>query len=163
MTEQQNMLMGFAQIAAGLMGFLAILVIFVREDGRLAPVDALRSRSILYNAQAVLIGGLLPIILYEAGLEGQVLWQASAGLTLAMSAVPFAEGMRFNLAMPMEDRRQVGLPTAILSWGGSTVASLLMLSVVIGVQESGAYFLAAGVCVAVASYNFVAVAVQRWL
>jgi hypothetical protein len=161
--QQQDLFIGLAQLAAVLIGFLAILVVFVREDGRLAPADALRGRSILYNANSVLVGAMVPIVLAANGVEGAQVWRFSGMVMIALSVVPFVEGARFNLRMSIEERRLIGLPTAIISWGGSALTMGLMVVVAIGWTGMGVYVTAAGLGLSIASYNFVTMAVQRWL
>lgn len=159
-----EVLLGFGQLGAVFVGFISIAVVFVREDGKLAPVDALRARSILHTSILVIIGSIAPLVLNAYGVAPAQSLRGSAALGVLLGLGTSIEGAVYHLRMSLHDRRQAGPIHGAVTWGMSMIGFVLLAAIALGFSDrEGDYVLAMSLGIAVSASNFVMLSVQRWL
>lgn len=140
------------------------MVVFARDDGKLSPVDALRARSILHASILVIVGGVAPLTLEAYGFSADKVLHGAAAICLFVGIIMSAEGAAFNMRMDPADRQKAGYIHGAFSWGLSFLA-LVLLAIIVFRDGApvGHYIMALSLGIAVASSNFVMIALQKWL
>ena len=161
--KEEALLIGLSQLGGVFAGFIAIFTVFARKDGRLSPADSLRVRSIIYASFIVVLGSLLPLLLSSFGVSDPALWKISAAVFLVLAIPAPVDVARHQLALSRQDRRQVGTVHQVVSWGLSATVTLLLGSIALSHGGAGYYVLALMLTVAIATSNFVTIALQKLL
>jgi hypothetical protein len=138
---EEGFLIGVSQLGATFAGFVAIFLIFVRQDGRFSPADALRIRALIYTSLLVVVVGLIPLALNFL-VEASQLWRASGAAALAVGTPVIIDVARSHLAMKVEDRREIVMAHAVVTYGLAIASAALVAALALGFGDSGLYVLA---------------------
>lgn len=139
---EEAILIGLSQLGATFAGFVAIFLIFVRKDGRFSPADALRIRALIYTSLLVVLTGLIPLAMSFV-VDASALWRASGALALGVGALSIVDVARCHAAMTKEDRREIVLIHAVVTYGLAFTATALVAALALGlVAGSGPYVIA---------------------
>ena len=87
--EQQNFLIGFAQLSLVLTGFVSIFVVFMIDKNEKSRVNTHHAASILVGSVLTLLATLVPIVLHHYGLEGETLWWWASAVFMGLSGSYF--------------------------------------------------------------------------
>ena len=156
--------MAFADLGAVFVGFIAIVLAAVNDDGKLSVVDALRARSILHSGLNVIVGGLAPLAANSYGLDVIESLRLAALISFLMGFGLSIEGMIYNLRMDKADRKKAGYIHGALNWSFVLLSGVLLIAAITGIGNTqGHYILALSLMIFVAGSNFVMIALQKWL
>lgn len=86
--DETSLLITFSQMALGLAGFSGITIAFVRQPGRLTPLESYRLSLLFGTTFGAMFLGLLPVGLPLLGLGEDVAWRVSSAV-MAIVAVVF--------------------------------------------------------------------------
>ncbi len=136
---EENFLLGVSQLGATFMGFVAIFLIFVRQDGRFTPADALRIRALIYTSLLVVAGGLLPVMMFFL-LGGDLAWRAAAATMLVIGSAITVDVARSQLKLSKEDLRELVVLHAVVTYALAFVALALSVVVVLGYGSGGVLY-----------------------
>jgi len=164
--DATNELALFAELGAAFAGFIAIFLIFARQEGRFSPADSLRIESIVLASFSAVFYSLFPLVLARTGLEGGTVWRVSSVVALASGLFQGSVVARRQIALPAEERGTVGLTHSFITWGLFGVAAVLFSWNVLNLGSPPAAwrYLASLVCIlGIAAMNFVTIAFQRLL
>lgn len=155
-----------AELGAAFAGFIAIFLIFARREGRFSPADSLRIESIILASFAAVFFSLFPLVLYHSGFPDGTTWRVASAVALLAGLAAGGVVARRHLALSPEDRAEVGVWHAVVTWSLFTLAAVFLASNLFAVfHDPTAWpYLATLVCVlAIAAANFVTIAFQRLL
>ena len=86
-----NALLTVAELAVAVAGFSVVISVFITR-GRLTQIDRSRFIWLFTTALITALLAFLPIILNQAGLSGEILWQSASSIMIAvwfMSFIPW--------------------------------------------------------------------------
>ncbi len=155
-----------AELGIGFAGFLAIFLIFARREGRFSPADGIRIRAIVATSFIAVFMALVPLLLAQSELEATTVWRISSLVFLAVAVLVSAAIGRTELALPPEQRAEVGMVNNIVGWGLAFLSTVLLATNTLGIfGDSSAlpYLVALVSCLGIATSNFIAIALQRLL
>jgi hypothetical protein len=155
-----------AELGLGFAGFLAIFLIFARRESGFSPADGLRVRGIVYASFVAIFMALLPLILMQVELGEITMWRASSVVFLLVGIFVCASIGRAQLSMSPDERAGLGILNNVVTWGMSALVLVLLgANAVGGFGEPSAppYLTALVLSLAVATSNFVTIAIQRLL
>lgn len=139
---EEEFLIGVSQLGATFAGFVAIFLIFVRRDGRFSSADALRIRALIYTSLLVMVVGLIPVAMSFVVGESE-LWRTSAYLALAVGCLALVDVGRCHAAMSKEDRREIVLLHALVTYGLGFGAAALVAALALGFGSGSALYVTA--------------------
>lgn len=159
----ESLLLGLSQIGAVFAGFMAIFIAFIRRDGRLERVTALRARSILYSSVITIFAALLPLVLYSTGLREDASWRLSAAVTVLAGALLASEGARHQLSLNPEEMKATGLVFNLVSWGLAGLSVASGVAVAAGWLPVTFYVVTVAAMLILSALNFVKISLERFL
>lgn len=159
----EGLLISLSQTGAVFAGFMAIFIAFIRRDGRLERVTALRARSILYSSVVTIFAALFPMVLFATGLDEDASWRVGALLSALIGAGLSLEGARHQLALSPEEQKATGLIFNMVSWGIPAIALAIGISVAVAWLGPEFYVLAVTLMLVVSALNFVKISLERFL
>ena len=87
--EQQAFLIGFAQIALVLTGFVSVFVVYLINEQDRSRVNTHHAASILVGSVLSVLSALVPIALYHYGLTGTDLWWYASAIFMGLTSTYF--------------------------------------------------------------------------
>ncbi len=156
----------FAELGAAFAGFIAIFLIFARREGRFSPADSLRIRSIILASFSAVFLALVPLILQQAGLSGDVLWRTTSAIALVGGSLAGVLVARKHASLVPADRADVGALHSVVTWGLFALATALLMSNMFSLfspPSAWRYLTALACALGIAASNFVTIAFQRLL
>lgn len=155
-----------AELGAAFAGFLAIFLIFARQEGRFSPADSLRVRTIMVTSFSVIFLALIPLALALFQLPEAFVWRASSGVGLAAGFLNSLNIGRAQLQLSRKERAAVGMVHSYVAWGLSAIIGTLWLANVFGFwggPSVGLHMAGLVGSLGIATSNFVTIAYQRLL
>lgn len=161
--EQQSFLIGFAQLALVLTGFVSVFVVFQIDEAAKSRVNTHHATSILLGSLVAFLGALIPIAMYNFGLVGDVLWRWSSGVLFGLSFSYFLVMFNLTMRLTKAEFKEAGYLHMTLSYAfGWAGGGALIWNAFIATQP-GFYVLACMLTLVTALVGFVAFSVQRIL
>ena len=117
--QEIDILMTLAELALALVGFTGIVLALGRRESGLGPVDVYRAIALTTTAGGALALALLPVGLFELGLEEPTVWRAGSASMVAYTmlwfagTVPMARRVEPNFGAARQ--RLVVLPISIVN------------------------------------------------
>ena len=161
--EQQEFLIGFAQLSLVLTGFVSIFIIFLIGGEQKSRVNTHHAASIMIGSIVATLSALIPIILYNYGYTGDSLWWWSSALLLALGAANFFIMGALTLQLNKQEFKEAGYVHMIVSYGLGLCATGLLVYNVFGQLHVGHYILAAILIFCISVIGFVTFAAQKIL
>ena len=159
--EQQSFLIGFAQIALVLTGFVSIFVVFLIDKNEKSRVNTHHATSILVGSVVTLLGTFAPIVLFHYGLMGEELWWWSSVVFMVLASAYFISMASLTFQLTKEQFKEAGYIHMASSYAlGFTAAGVNLLNL-IGTPSAGHYVLALIVNLLVPLIAFVTFSAQR--
>ena len=139
---EETLLIGMSQLGATFAGFVAIFLIFIRKDGRFPAAEALRIRALIYTSLLVVVTGVAPVgMAFVVGSDD--VWQVSALIALGFGLLSIAHIMRRHAAMTKEERREIVVLHATVTYGLAMAAAAIVAALGFGwIAGSGWYVVA---------------------
>lgn len=161
--EQQNFLIGFAQLALVLTGFVSIFVVFQIDHEAKSRVNTHHATSILFGSLVAFVGGLIPIALFHFDMTGEALWWWSS-LGLGVVAVTyFMIMLNMTFRLTKAQFKEAGYLHMFFSYAmGISAGGLLGWNLLIGAAP-GFYVAACILNLLVALIGFITFSVQKIL
>lgn len=85
--EEQGFLIGYAQLALVLAGFISIFLVAATRDGKLSKPDSIHFATMTLASMLSVVSGLLPILFHHVGLAGDLVWRSSSVLAIAFAGL----------------------------------------------------------------------------
>ena len=166
MTSSFDHLSVFAEVAAAIVGFVAIFLVLVRGNERFPAEDAIRIRVLILAAFIGICASLLPIAVAETNLDEVLVWRISSAVFLLMlGAVSSYTAVRhFQLSNTARDN--IPLTNLIIGWTCAVTASLLLASNLLQLPILGysfSYTLSLLLLLCIGATNFYTIAIQKLL
>ena len=161
--EQQNFLIGFAQLSLVLTGFVSIFVVILIDKNEKSRVNTHHAASILVGSLLTLIATFTPLALYHYGLAGERLWWWSSLCFFLLSLTYFFAMLSLTLQLTKEQLKEAGYIHMFSSYGLGTAAGGIMLMNLISSPIPGNYILALIINLMVPLIAFVTFSAQKVL
>ncbi len=140
--DQQDFLIGFAQISLVLTGFVSIFVVFLIDKNEKSRVNTHHAASILIGSLLTLIATFIPLLLFQYGLSGNELWWWSSCLFMILGITYFALMASLTFQLTKAQFKEAGYIHMASSYALGTTAAGINLLNLIGDSIPGHYLLA---------------------
>ena len=161
--EQQGFLIGFAQLALVLTGFVSVFIGFQIDEAAKSRVVTHHATSILIGSLVAFFGALIPIAMYNFGLDGAALWKWSSAGLFGLSFSYFLIMINMTIRLTKAEFKEAGYlhmtSSYALGWAGGGA----LLWNVFSAAQPGYYVLACMLTLIAALVGFVAFSVQKIL
>lgn len=161
--EQQGFLIGFAQLALVLTGFVTVFIGFQIDEAAKSRVVTHHATSILIGSLVAFFGALIPIAMYNFGLDGAALWKWSSAGLFGLSFSYFLIMFNMTIRLTKAEFKEAGYlhmtSSYAFGWGGGGV----LIWNVFSAAHPGYYVLACMLTLIAALVGFVAFSVQKIL
>ncbi|MEO1552851.1 MAG: hypothetical protein AAFR82_02875 [Pseudomonadota bacterium] len=161
--EQQSFLIGFAQLALVLTGFVSIFVVFQIDEAAKSRVNTHHATSILLGSLVAFFGALIPIAMYNFGLVGDGLWRWSSAALFVLSFSYFLIMFNMTLRLTKAEFKEAGYLHMTLSYSFGWAGGGALIWNVLSAAHPGYYVLACILTLVAALVGFVAFSVQKIL
>ncbi len=161
--EQQEFLIGFAQLSLVLTGFVAIFIIFLIGPEQKSRVNTHHAASIMIGSIVATLSALIPIVFYNYGYTGDSLWWWSSVLMLVTGAANFLIMGTLTIQLNKQEFKDAGYVHMTVSYGLGACAVGLLLYNVFGQLHVGHYILSAILVFCISVIGFVTFAAQKIL
>jgi len=166
MTSSFDHLSVFAEVAAAIVGFVAIFLVLVRGEEKFPAEDAIRIRGLIMSALIGIFASLLPIAIAETNLDEELVWIINSATFLLMlgGLSSYTAVRHFQLSNTARDN--IPLTNLIVGWTCAATASLLLASNLLQVPILGysfSYTLSLLLVLSVGATNFYTIAIQKLL
>jgi hypothetical protein len=161
--QHETLLIGISQLGAVFAGFIAIALAFARREEKMDVRDSLRTRSILHSSFCAIFGPLVPLVLHAMPVDDSVIWPASGAISLLLATALISGNIRFQLKMTATERRDAGLSVTLAPWLIAATGMSILAWVTFANGGAGFYILAMAIALTIASWNFIELALKRWL
>lgn len=156
----------FAEVAAALVGFIAIFFVLVRREEKFPAEDAIRIRVMVLVGFAGICMSLLPIAVAEASLGDVQVWVvSSAAFILMIGSIAAYTAVR-HFRLPYTARENIPWSNLIIGWSCAAGAAGLLASNVLQTPVLGysfSYTASLLLVLAVGATNFYTIAIQKLL
>lgn len=139
---QQEFLIGFAQLALVLTGFMSAFLVYSFQEEEKSRVTTHHATSMLVGSVITMIAAIVPIVIAYYGFEGEELWWWSS-LVFALFSLTFG-GMMLSMTLRLTgaEFREAGLVHMISSYCFGTGAFVFCVLNLLGPANPGHYALA---------------------
>nr|WP_070959758.1 hypothetical protein [Hyphomonas sp. Mor2] len=161
--EQQGFLIGFAQLALVLTGFVSIFVVFQVDQTSKSRVITHHAASILVGSLVAFIGALIPIVLYNFDVTGATLWWWSSLILSGFGAVYFASMLRMTFGLTWAQFKEAGILHMFFSYSTGMTSGGLLVWNVLEPAAPGFYIAACILNLLAALIGFITFSVQKIL
>ncbi|MEE4360752.1 MAG: hypothetical protein V2I63_04430 [Pseudomonadales bacterium] len=156
----------FAEVAAALVGFVAIFLVLVRREGKFPAEDAIRMRVMVLVGFAGICLSLLPIAIAETSLDHVQVWIiSSAAFIVMVGSIAVYTAVR-HFQLPDAARENIPWSNLLIGWscvaaaGGLLVSNLLQAPIL---GYSFSYTASLLLLLAIGATNFYTIAIQKLL
>lgn len=128
-----------AEIAAALLGFLAVFIALSNKEGRFAESDRHFIQALVLCASLTIVLSLAPrsISLF---VDNELVWHRSAFLAVVLGALIMGLQVRFQLKMSKEEAAQIHFIWHFGAWGLGAGVSVLFILAVLNPDAATAYY-----------------------
>ena len=159
--EQQGFLIGFAQLALVLTGFVSVFVVFQIDHNEKSRVNTHHAASILVGSLVAFIGALIPIALYHFGLRGEALWWWSSLCQSLFGLIYFVAMLRMTFGLTWAQFKEAGILHMFFSYGTGLTGGCLLGWNIVTEATPGFYVVALMLTLLAALIGFIAFSVQK--
>ena len=137
MLEEENILIGFAQVGIAMVGFTSLIAAVRRRDESWSALDRLRIGSLLSTSISIVVLCPLPLLLWSFHVDENILWRVS-NFALAFGFI--ANGTYFGAKaaqmrrVSSERPRKLSLATI---WASNVAVFFLLIFSALGVVFPG--------------------------
>ncbi len=161
--EQQNFLIGFAQLALVLTGFVSVFVVFQIDETEKSRVNTHHATSILMGSLVAFFGALIPIAMYNFGLVGDALWRWSSVVLFGFSFSYFLIMINMTIRLTKAEFKEAGYLHMASSYAFGWAGGGALIWNAYSAAQPGYYVLACIVTLVAALVGFVTFSVQKIL
>jgi hypothetical protein len=140
--DQQDFLIGFAQISLVLTGFVSFFVVFLIDRSEKSAVNTLHAASILIGSVLTLIATFIPLILFQYGVFGEKLWWWSSFFHSIIGSVYLFVMLSLTIPLTKKQYREAGYIHLVTSYSLGTTAGVFNVLNLIGPSIPGHFILA---------------------
>jgi hypothetical protein len=159
----ENKLSLFAELGLGYAGFLAIFLIFTRQQEHFSAADSLRVRAIILASFTVVLASLLPLVVVEFVASSQILWRIVGGVMLIWYINVCVNIGIHESAMTDVERADVGAFNNVFSWFNGILSNVLFLVCIFHDNSEPWYLAALFSILIIGTSNFITIAFHRLL
>lgn len=156
----------FAEVAAALVGFIAIFLVLVRREEKFPAEDAIRIRVMVLVGFAGISMSLLPIAIAEINLDNVQVWVISSAAFIVMIGSIAAYTAVRHFQLPDTSRENIPWSNLLIGWSCAAAAAGLLASNVLQMPIFGysfSYTASLLLVLAVGATNFYIIAIQKLL
>ena len=151
-----------AEIAAALLGFIAVFLALSKADGRFAESDRHFIQALVLNSTLAIILAIAPRPFSLFVPESSV-WYATTILALGLGSVMVVLQVRLQLRMSREEAAQIQPIWHIIAWGLAAVAAtLFILGLAYSARVTAYYVSGVTVLVPLCLWVFIGVVFRRF-
>lgn len=161
--EQQSFLIGFAQLALVLTGFVSIFVVFQMDEAAKSRVNTHHATSILMGSLVAFFGALIPIAMYNFGLVEETLWKWASVVLFALSFSYFLIMLNMTIRLTKAEFKEAGFLHMASSYAFGWAGGGALIWNIFSAAQPGYYVLACILTLVAALVGFVAFSVQKIL
>ena len=166
MTSSFEHLGVFAEVAAAIVGFVAIFLVLVQREEKFPAEDAIRIRVMILTAFVGICASLLPIAIAQTNLDEETVWIVSSAIFLLMlgGVASYTALRHFQLSNTARDN--IPLMNLIVGWVCAAIATFLLASNFLQVPILGysfSYTVSLLLVLSVGATNFYTIAIQKLL
>lgn len=161
--ELQGFLIGFAQLALVLTGFVSVFALLLTTEEEKSRVDTHHSVSLLVSSLITVVASLVPIVLFHYGLEGHALWWWSSLVATALVVASFCIIIPLTLQLTKVEFKEAGYLHMCSSYSFATFSFSLLAWNVFVQPSAGNYVLAIVMLFLIAVIGFVTLSIQKTL
>ena len=161
--ELEGTLIGFAQLALVLTGFVSVFVVFLTSDEDKSRVNTHHATSMLVGSIVTVVESLIPIILYTYGLRDENLWWWSSLCALLIGLAFFITMLSLTFQLTKAEFKEAGYLHMGVSYTFGTLAGVLAAWNIFVHPSSGNYILAITLLFLISVVGFVTFSIQKIL
>ena len=161
--EQQEFLIGFAQLALVLTGFVAIFVIFLIGGEQKSRVNTHHAASMIIGSLVSVAGALIPIVIYHYGYTDSTLWWWSSLFLLVFGIVNFVIMFLLTTGLTRQELQEAGYIHMLSSYSLGTLAVSLLVYNLAFELSVGNYIFSMVLTFSISVIGFVTFAAQKIL
>jgi len=159
----QDKLALFAELGIGYAGFLAIFLIFTRQEERFSAADSLRVRAIILASFTVVLASLLPMVVEEFVSVSGTLWRICAVVMLVEYINVCVNIGQHQSKMTTAEKADVGAFNMVFSWTNGILSNGFFALTYFSDTPEQWYLAALFSILIIATSNFVTIAFHRLL
>ena len=151
-----------AEISATYLGFIAVFIIFSRDDGRFAESDKHFVQGLVITATSAIVFALLPRVLVNFLPEQQV-WEYSISTALCLGVVISSYQAWSQFIMPDEEAQKVHWGWHVPGWTFAVLAMILFAAAYLDfVSDIAGYVAGITLLLAVSIWCFIAIVFRKF-
>ena len=128
-----------AEIAAALLGFIAVFLALSKTDGRFAQSDRHFIQALVMSASLAVVLALAPRAL-GLFLTAQVMWQTAAASAIALGTAPFILQARYQMRMKREESAQIHWVWHVVAWSIAIASSACFIAALVDPGRVSAWY-----------------------
>lgn len=161
--EQQGFLIGFAQLALVLTGFVSVFVVVTTSEDEKSRVHTHHAVSMITGSFISIVSAFIPIVLYNYGLTDRTLWWWSSLGGLMLGGTNFLTMFSLTRQLTKAEFKEAGYLHMGLSYGIGTASALPLLWNIFVDPIPGNYILAMIMLFVVSVIGFLTFSIQKIL
>ena len=151
-----------AEVAAAFLGFIAIFIMFSRDDGRFAESDKHFVQGLVVTATSVIILCLLPRVLSLFFPEAAV-WEICVFVVVVLGPIIAAYQAWDQFIMPHEEAIKVHWGWHVPGWTLTVFSFLFLIAAALGLLAAdGGYMVAMTLLLSVTLWCFIAIVFRKF-
>jgi hypothetical protein len=151
-----------AEIAATYLGFIAVFIVFSRNDGRFAESDKHFIQGIVISSTSAIVFALLPRVLIQF-FDAARVWDISVITALILGTIVTLYQAWSQFVMSAEESKKVHWSWHVPAWAFAALSFVLILAALLGmIPKIGAYTAATTSLLAVAIWCFIAIVFRKF-
>ena len=151
-----------AEIAATLMGFIAVFLVLSDREGRFAESDRHFIQALVVNGSMAIVFALLPRGLSFFVL-GEELWTVSLVVVALIATFAASYQVRVQLKMSREEAARIHWGWHVTAWGLAAIAGIFVIAGLFGLADAiGMYVGATSFVALIQLWMFVAVVFRKF-
>ena len=166
MTSSFEHLGVFAEVAAAIVGFVAIFLVLVQREEKFPAEDAIRIRVMILTAFIGICASLLPIAIAQTNFNEETVWIVSSAIFMLMlgGVASYTAVRHFQLSNTARDN--IPLMNLVVGWICAAIAATLLALNLLQVPILGysfSYTVSLLLLLSVGATNFYTIAIQKLL
>lgn len=161
--ELQGFLIGFAQLALVLTGFVSVFVVFLTAADERSRVNTHHAVAMLLGSLVTVVDALIPIVLFNYGLKGEALWWWSSIGAVIIGLAFFITMLSLTLQLTKAEFKEAGYLHMGSSYFMGTLATLIIAWNIFVHPSAGNYVLAITLLFLIGVIGFITFSIQKIL
>lgn len=161
--EQQEFLIGFAQLALVLTGFVAFFLVFLISGDQKSRANTHHAAAIIIGSLVSVAGALIPIVFYHYGIIDDNLWWWSSIMLIAFGLANFFIMGFLTAGLHRQELKEIGYIHMVSSYGTGAIALGLVAYNIFFEVSVGNYVLSLVLTFSISVFSFMSFTAQKIL